>query len=264
MNGYCPLCRRKNVEIQESHYVPASLYPKTRQLMFVDRHGIEKSFAQDSEIKMYLLCFDCEQRFSKRGESEVLKHVAAKIANKEIPLLKKLETLTPVEDEDGVKSYCGAEAGLDMDMFAYFALSIAWRATFSWKLGEHDYSTPVNLSSFQEPIRQFLAAEVSEFPRDTAVTVIVANDDVSRKVWVLPGQSDSVWSWDVSFPAFGFRFRVTVGRYMNEIVRRDSCHNKGKLIHVADLSSKTEETLNGFPKVDGASGEVRNRLAHTP
>ena len=78
---------------------------------------------------MHLLCGDCEQRFSARGESEVLRHVAAKIAKKPVPLLDILTPLVVREQDDTLKSYCGTDANLHMDDFAYFALSMAWRST---------------------------------------------------------------------------------------------------------------------------------------
>jgi hypothetical protein len=61
-----------------------------------------------------------------------LGHIAGKIANKPSPLLAKLEALTVKEEDETLKSYCGSDAALNMDMFAYFALSMVWRSTHSW------------------------------------------------------------------------------------------------------------------------------------
>jgi hypothetical protein len=243
MNGFCKLCRRDNVDIQKSHYVPAALYPKNVSLEYVDRNGIVRPVTPGSDIKTYLLCVACEQRFSIRGESEVLRHVAGKIVDKANPLARKLEPLAPVVDDGSLKSYCGTDAALNMDMFAYFALSIAWRSTHSWPVPGSDETRPLKLGLFTEPIRRFLAGETPQFPDHTAVTVFVCTDKMSRETWTLPAQADEVWTHDIKFLTFGVQFRVTVGRSMHPWVRRDSCHASGKMIHLVDCETRTSQAL---------------------
>src|SRR5579859_6196818 len=118
MLGTCKLCLMPGVQLQESHYMPAALYPKKIKLEYLSRGGV-RTLVADNEIKAPLLCFECEQRFSKNGESEVLGHIAGKIANRPSPLSAKLKPLTVKEEDETLKSYCGSEAGLNMDMFAY-------------------------------------------------------------------------------------------------------------------------------------------------
>jgi hypothetical protein len=247
MLGTCKLCLRPDVELQMSHYMPAALYPKNIKLEYLSRGGV-RTVVADNEIKAPLLCFECEQRFSEMGESEVLRHIAGKIANKPSPLLAKLSPLTVKEEDVTLKSYCGAEAGLNMDMFAYFALSIAWRATFSWPVAGEDDTKPLTLGLYREPVRRFLAGKTAEFPRDTAVIVIVCTDKMSREAWFLPAQTDDIWFHDIRFLAFGVMFRVTLGKDIPPVLRRDSCHADGKRIHVGDASSKTRQALDYLEK----------------
>ena len=242
MFGTCKLCLRQGVELQESHYMPAALYPKNIKLEYLSRGGI-RTLVADNEIKAPFLCFKCEQRFSQRGESEVLGNIAGKIANKPSPLLAKLGPLTVKEEDETLRSYCGAEAGLNMDMFAYFALSIAWRSTHSWPVSGGQNTKPLRLGLYEEPVRRFLADETREFPRDTAVIVIACTDTVSREAWFLPAQSDGIWHHELRFLAFGTMFRVTLGKVMPAVLKRDSCHAEGKRIHVGDVSKKTREAL---------------------
>lgn len=124
MLGRCRLCQKDNVELHKSHYMPAALCPKKKKLEYISSAGTRSLTA---EITDFILCFDCEHRFSRHGESEVLGHLAGKIVDKPSPLLAKLQLLTVLEQDASLKSYCGADAGLNMDMFAYFALSIIWR-----------------------------------------------------------------------------------------------------------------------------------------
>lgn len=230
------------MELQESHYMPAALYPKNIKLEYLSRAGV-RTVSGDSEIKAWLLCFSCEQRFSQNGESEVLGHIAGKIANKPKPLLAKLERLTVKEEDESLKSYCGTEAGLNMDRFAYFALSIAWRSTHSWPVLNQEDTKPCSLGQYEQPVRLFLAGKTKEFPREAAVIVIVCTDAVSRKTWLLPAQSDDIWCHDLRFLAFGVMFRVMLGRDVPSDLKRDSCHSEGKRIHVGDASRMTLESL---------------------
>ena len=243
MLGNCKLCRCENVDLRESHYVPAALYPKNRKLEQFDKNGlIEGRF----EFTDYLLCARCEQRFSERGESHVLGHIAAKIANKPNPLAAKLQKLkVQEEDEEDVtaKSYCADDAHLDMDMFAYFALSMFWRGTHAWPKQAGGFTKPLTLGLYTEPIRAFLAGETMQFPAEVAVIIIVCTDKISREVWLLPAQIDDVWFHDLRFPAFGVMFRVLLGRSIPDILMRNSCHLPARRIHMGDTSEKTQEAM---------------------
>src|SRR5882724_10496397 len=101
-----------------------------------------------------------------------------------------------------------------MNMFAYFALSMAWRSTHSWPVSGEEDTKPLSLGRYKEPVRQFLAEETKEFPRDTAVIVVVCTDKVSREAWFLPNQCDDIWYHDLRFLAFGVFFRVILGKSM--------------------------------------------------
>lgn len=219
--------------------MPAALYPKNMKLEYLPRDGAQPV----TEITDLLLCFECEKRFNKKGESEVLRHIAGKIANKTNPIVTKLEPLTVREEDETLKSYCGAEAGLNMDMFAYFALSMAWRGTHSWPLAGGRHTTPLRLGFYEEPIRRFLADETGDFPPESSVIVIVCTDKLSREAWFLPTQCDDVWYHDIRLLAFGVFFRILLGRSVPSVLMTDSCHAAGKRIHLGDASGKTREAL---------------------
>ena len=174
MLGTCKLCLTPGVKLQMSHYMPAALYPKNIKLEYLSRGGV-RTVVADNEIKMPLLCFECEQRFSAQGESEVLRHIAGKIANKPSPLLAKLSPLTVQEEDGTLKSYCGGDAGLNMDMFAYFALSMAWRSTISWPVDGEDDTKPQRGS---RSAGQWLCLRV-RWPRvkNTRVETVAARSD---------------------------------------------------------------------------------------
>jgi hypothetical protein len=79
------------------------------------------------EAKAYLLCAECEGRFNNNGESEVLRWIAPK-ATRDFPILDLLRKSSPWVHDNVHARFSGRDIGLDTDAFAYFALSIVWRA----------------------------------------------------------------------------------------------------------------------------------------
>jgi hypothetical protein len=98
MLGNCKLCGKENCELQVSHYMPAALYPKNIMLEYLPRDKQPLT-----EITDFLLCFNCEQRFNRRGESEVLRHIAGKIANKLNPIVAKFDSSEEIVGRFGVR-----------------------------------------------------------------------------------------------------------------------------------------------------------------
>lgn len=93
--GKCKLCL-KIKDLQDSHFMPASLYRATKE------HGCSQSKSgsdncqRDSptsrQMKDFLLCKDCEDLFNKRGEA-----YAMSLVNRagRFPLLEALQKVTP-------------------------------------------------------------------------------------------------------------------------------------------------------------------------
>src|SRR5277367_2850442 len=164
LDGVCKLCLTEQ-ELQESHYVPAALYPDRVKLEFVSPQGIAPV---EKEMTAPLLCRGCEGKFGI-GESEVLRHIAAKIVKKRFPLKDQMEAAIPQESHPDITMYRGPELGLDLDKFAYFMLSLAWRgAVHSWEKQEGGSTKLLQLGAYEEPVRKSLYGS-GPFPDDTAV-----------------------------------------------------------------------------------------------
>lgn len=180
--GICPLCLDvKEKKLHKSHYVPAALYPKRRKLQYATRIS---TGPLQNQIKNPLLCFDCEQRFDQNGESEVLRWTNPK--GKRFPLGEMLNVALPRDYDPTLSRYSGADLGVDMDKFAYFAISMVWRgAVHDWVLPDGTIRPRTELGGFLEPMRLYLMGK-APIPPDTSVIVVVTNDDESRKVWTTP------------------------------------------------------------------------------
>lgn len=126
-----------------------------------------------TQLSDYLLCSDCEQKFSKNGESWVLANIPRNY-EEQFPILNALNAETPILEEGGTKVYAGAKVKrLDMEKIVYFAMSVFWRgAVHVWKSSLHSEAPDVNLCAYEEPIRQFLLG-ASPLSDDVAVTVYV-------------------------------------------------------------------------------------------
>jgi hypothetical protein len=184
----CPLCRRDTApeDFRKSHYVPKAFYytgtkRDKKPLQFATRSWKGES---EREIKDVLLCKECELRLDQNGESEVTRVLAPKVIDG-FPLNEKLRLAIPRESYPELQRFSGIDLGIDMDKFAYLALSLVWRATaHDWEMADGNVLPRVQMGDFEPPIREYLMG--GEFPPDTAVIVIVCKDEEIRSVWTLP------------------------------------------------------------------------------
>jgi hypothetical protein len=151
--GQCKLCLKQK-QLHESHLMPHALYaPGKKGIQFATR---SQSGQKPEHLKAHLLCFECEQRFDRLGESEVLRWLAPK-ARKQFPLHDRLRVALPCGEVPPYSIYKGADVGLDTDRFAYFTLSVAWRRSIHEWMNFDGTPLPLwKLGAFGEQVRAFL------------------------------------------------------------------------------------------------------------
>lgn len=214
--GQCRLCLQKK-QLHESHLMPRALYaPGKKGIQFATR---SQSGQNPKQMRAHLLCFECEQRFDRLGESEVLRWLAPK-ARKKFPLHDRLRVALSCGEIPPYSIYRGADVGLDADKFAYFTLSVAWRrAIHEWLNFDGTPLPPWNLGVFGEQMRTFLIGE-AEFPPNTAVMIIVCSDEHSRQFWTAPSADVACNCLGFEFLARGVYFRALMGHHL----RRTNAH----------------------------------------
>src|ERR1019366_9059715 len=78
--GICALCRNER-ELRNSHFLPQALYRYVRANTGAVRSpiiiGSDSARNTDRQFTKYLLCHECEQRFSRNGEHWTMKQPAA-------------------------------------------------------------------------------------------------------------------------------------------------------------------------------------------
>ena len=193
--------------------MPASAYRQIRRIsssasspLFVD---FDKNTAHstDWQLRMELLCCDCEQLFSKNGENAM----ARLWANDEaFPLLEKLNacasacvfkdrTYYPVEKiESGV-----------LNTLQYFGASVIWRSHF-WDHGKNpSHSGSLGLH-YERVFREYLLGRHKSMP-GVKVLVIINTNDALNGYFSLPyhGRTGSVFFH--KFNVLGVYFNFSIG-----------------------------------------------------
>ena len=244
--GQCKLCLKQK-QLHESHLMPSALYaPGKKGIQFATR---SQSGQNPEHLKAHLLCFDCEQRFDRLGESEVLRWLAPK-ARKKFPLHDRLSVAMPCTEIPLYSVYKGPDVGLDTEKFAYFTLSIFWRRSIhNWTNFDGTLMPPWNLGVFGEQLRQYLSGE-SEFPPDTSVIVLVCSDLYSREHWTGPA-TDVVYNClGFEFLARGVYFRALMGKHLPPNLRDLSCASPyGRILygHCRNVTEEKLQILAAFP-----------------
>jgi len=243
--GTCPLCERTDQPLQISHYMSGALYnPRHKRPEYVTRAG---SFPVRKDIKARLLCRDCETTLNKGGESYVLNLIATK--SRSFPLGEKLWLALPREVLDrSISRFSGQDLGVDMDKFAYFAISVVWRgAVGQWNGADGTPLPQFALGGFEPPMREYLLGKTHLSP-NTTVIVIVASDRESRRTWFVPVCEVLDNCLNFRFLARGVFFRVMMG-HVPQYFRDYCCTSPRKCIFYGDGEHRTLEAL-GKPGQD--------------
>ena len=224
--------------------VPRALYPPKKKIWFATRSAAAKD---PNQVKTHLLCRACETRFNQNGESDVLLWVAPK-AKKEFPLLDTLRKTPARLTSSDLIVHSACDLRLDTDKFAYFALSIVWRAAVNqWLLPDKTVTSLLDLGAPEEPIRRFLIGD-APFPSDIFVIVVVCTDVLSREHWTAPVPEANCRVY--SFLTMGLLFRVLVGNDTPERFRSCCCRaSKGRLVFSTDCREEMSEILGRLARM---------------
>ena len=194
-----------------------------------------------------LLCGGCEGLFDRNGESEALKHIAAK-SFKRFPLHEKLRLALPREKWADISMFSGDSLGIDMDKFGYFAMSVVWRgAVHDWIMFDGTVRSRNEIGGFEEPMRLYLLGE-APLPPDTAVIVIVCTDDDARKTFTTPVVHVEANCLNFRFFVRGVLFRVMMGGHLPQEFRDSCCMSSRKCLWYGSMKHRMPEVMEIFNK----------------
>lgn len=245
MNGICALCK-KSKKLEDSHFMPKSIYRSLSKgfpehgesIVWIS--GSEKSAAYTSkQAKKYLLCADCELKFSRHGEDKVLPLMARKNGFKLATKIKKFKILYAIKDEIW---HFPPDDNLALN-FMYFAISIAWR------LSSTDWS-PYGMPGTQDSIRNDSMHSFSEFllgrtktPKNTYLAVYVDNQEVDIPSMSFPTIKNHDGYQHVVFNIPGIKFSLLTGSDLGTGVKGTFAINNTSVYFVS-RSLKTHPDYN--------------------
>lgn len=214
--GICPLCDREE-DLKLSHYIPRALYPAN--LVYTNKSISGRITGQ---MKQYLLCADCEDRFNKNGENYVLKLIAPN--KKHFPVLDRMKVAMPVPGSTRNAVYSSADLGVDTEKFGYFMVSILWRASVAeWMLPDKTVTKNITLGGPDAAIKAYLLG-TAPFPTDAAVMMTVCDDPFSRTWLARPNAIKNLRSFSgFEFLARGVYFHTLLGAGIPPNLRRLCC-----------------------------------------
>lgn len=193
MNELCKLCKSKR-KLQKSHYIPKGVYKAIRRANSSSDHSLvqvnrlrQEIFSSDRQLRRCLLCKDCENKFSKNGETIAVGGCYK--GEGQFKLRTQLDGLTPsyVDRRSKAKRYHGEKVSQSVrsSAYAYFAASMVWRGSVgNWS---EPYSELNNTLSEKdsELIRQYLYHQ-TELPDNITVHVYVDYDSPSQATMSMP------------------------------------------------------------------------------
>jgi hypothetical protein len=163
------------------------------------------------EIKDYVLCHECEERFNRNGEKYTMSQVTQK-GGRSFPLFQTLLSCKQTKQAYGA-IYYGQDVSptVGRDKLGYFALSVFWRA------GAHSWHRPfgasnqIDLGEHQEMLRRYLLGE-NEFPARMMLYFVVCSDPYSQNRFYVPSKSSHPGNTTThAFQARGLNFFLMTG-----------------------------------------------------
>lgn len=240
--GKCKLCLNRR-DLQDSHLLPAALYKMTLDPRDKNPHPVlvtqNVALRTSKQLKDYVLCSECEQRFNENGERWMMSQVDN---GKDFPLLDRLNVALPFRSTSGLSAFSGTAAGIDTDKLAYFVLGVLWRASVhKWKILRQ--TTSIKLGPYEEPVRRYLLGE-TRFPSNTFVVAIACTDFASRCSFYVPGRV-RVTSHAVYFLLTrGVYFRVHMGGNVPREIRELCCVTSAeKFVFTRNCENKTVDAF---------------------
>lgn len=213
------------------------------------------SMTSSNQLWARLLCSDCEDRFNKNGEHYVLSWLRPKsIPRGEFPLADRLKLAPTIHSTPTLQAYDGGRIGVDTEKFAYFALSILWRASVRrWRMPDGRLTTQIAIGDLEEQIRRYLLWE-ADLPADLAVVLTVCVDSESRATFYPPAvrRNGAVPSYGLLVQ--GLRFDIATGSNISDEVRSICCVRSAH--HVIFSRDCREDTFRSFSTLASTSRPV--------
>ena len=217
----CGLCRRDK-NLRDSHYLPASLYEVVRKSsspadpapVIVDGDRGTAVF-NSNQVSKPFLCSDCEDKFSKNGERVVVGQCYRDEST--FKLRDAMKASDPSTSSSGRHVFYGNQLrpAINPIAYYYFALSVFWRGSSTvWKPPAPNFKGVLG-ARYQEEVRKYLLG-LDDQPENIMVNVYVDYDPGVKAILGFPTtlgiqQINTLKCRVHSFLIPGVRFMIFVG-----------------------------------------------------
>lgn len=254
--GICKLCC-KDADLQLSHLIGRAVYKLCREDDGDDPIVMTTDVVMKTsrQVRDYVLCATCEERFNKGGEQYVTSLFWRR--RNGFPLLDKLRLALPIQREPDCQVFSGERVGINTDKLAYYAMSVIWRSGIhQWKtIGNQTFS--VVLSAEEEKrIRRYLLGETALLG-NVAVVVTVCTDIASQAHVLFPRRLEYSPGCSIfPFLVRGIDFNVLITTARDTQFGEVCC--VGSPVKRIFLSDRTELRLNEVKHFHTESKLARN------
>lgn len=212
--GICRLCLQER-DLCESHYLSKGLYKALRGLHSKNKSPLlvtgKASFRTSRQMTAKLLCSECEQLLSAKGERYTIRVMSNR---RGFLLLETVQRLTPAVGRSEVAAYkCANTLSVDTGALAHFALGLLWKASIHTWAPAAGVLTDVHLGPYQEVIRGYLRGEAG-FPSNVVVKITLCTDRESQLIMYAPTLGDAKGSKKFNYYeilAGGINFGILIG-----------------------------------------------------
>lgn len=245
--GACALCCFEK-ELQDSHLVPDFVYRRLQKTVNGHDHPITikdgNAFQSSRQLKYHLLCFDCEQIFSK------YETYFGRITAHNLQILKtNISVYADPNISHGVLS-----EDIDTNQIVKFGASIIWRFSV--------LSQGVKLGKYEEAFRKYLIGE-ADFPSNAAIHIALVDDSITNirptSIASVPKSTRTQGQWIHHFMFCGIAFRLNVGGQLNPILKIICLNASNPNKYIMQIKNLSEFT-NAYETIMAAI--PRGKLAH--
>ncbi|MHA6574522.1 hypothetical protein [Pseudomonas yamanorum] len=236
----CKLCL-KEAELKNSHLIPKSAYRLARmnngsKLIRVDMEN-KSAFYEEKQVVAELLCNECEQLISARGENSVAK---VWYRGAEFKLLETLQAAAPFASIPRGNYYAPFHVSKEMRIsLFYFAVSVFWRASVWPVAARKGLYVGALGDKYEKNFRGFLLGQSTI--KNTRLFVSVNTNINLNRFFSLPVFKTLGSSRIHQFDVLGLSFWLVVGRDVpDDVVRPFDIFDDDVFFMLADLGSSPD------------------------
>lgn len=238
----CALCLNYR-PLSKSHYIPRSLYKLCKEEFHDIKNPVNfignMAISTSNQSSKPFLCQECEDRFSKFGETYVISNCLR--SPNRFKLRDTLENSEQFKKIDNTKVFLGKQIlGKKLEYYKYFIASIVWRGSATkWSFMDSTARQNILGKKYQEEFRRYLLGETN-FPNNAFLSLFITEERDLHPMIVLP---NAVQEEGVHFHHFyipGIEVKLFIGNKLPFEFEQIRIKNQGEVLIFLEPFKKSE------------------------